>query len=308
MTPPISRKPFHPPGRLPGCRTAPNQYLCALPSKRFHDGHKRNVSSRVCLFHNVGPNSHLGKDLSTAEGQEWKTRREVIASCFNEPNNEVFEGHTERSDTSTSANYKSSVQMILENCVLIMALGRGQLPRLKCCLAIMLEMIRLYTAVPVSKWVGGDQTVTLRVGCGKTTIVLPPKTMFITSYAALQTDPKYWGPDALVWRPSRWIQERRPGQAKPGDETLITIKKSAFLGWKFSQVEFVATLAALFRDWRVDPAPLHDGESRKAARKRVLDLIEHDWLRCSCCRFCIPKGRLWFGGREIDHVWNWTFE
>jgi cytochrome P450 len=152
-------------------------------------------------------------------------------------------------------------------------------PRLKRCLAIMLETLRLYTVVPVSKWVG-DQTVSLQVG-GKT-ILLPPKTMFIPSYAAVQTDPKYWGPDALAWRPSRWIQ----GGGEPGDEDLINIKKGTFLGWsegardcpgkKFSQVEFVATMAALFRDWRVDPAPLHDGESREEAQKRVLDLIEHD--------------------------------
>jgi cytochrome P450 len=153
-------------------------------------------------------------------------------------------------------------------------------PRLKRCLAVMLETLRLYTVVPVSKWVG-DQTVSLQVG-GKT-IVLPPKTMFIPSYAAVQTDPRYWGPDALEWRPSRWI---RQGRARPGDEELIAIERGTFLGWsegardcpgkKFSQVEFVATMAALFRDWRVTPAPLHSGESREEAQKRVLDLIEHD--------------------------------
>ncbi len=395
------------------------------------------------------------------EGQQWKTQRKVIATCFNEQNNEVvwseslslardmlaywsrqasvttsaddlrtlslhvlsgagfgksfkFEGHTERSDTSTSANYKNSLQTILENCILIMALGPAFLakarpwlpgnwklakladtcaafqrymtdqyeeekratltqdkktsagavktlmsslvnasqaeartangtglseseiygnmfmlnfaghdttahtftfaiyfiaanphvqdwmseeihavlgddpaewnyaagfPRLKRCLAVMLETLRLYTIVPVSKWVG-DQTVSLQVD-GKT-IVLPPKTMFIPSYAAVQTDPKYWGPDALDWRPSRWIQEG----GKPGDEELVVIEKGTFLGWsegardcpgkKFSQVEFVATMAALFRDWRVDPARLHEGESKGEAQKRVLDLIEQD--------------------------------
>jgi hypothetical protein len=35
-------------------------------------------------------------------------------------------------------------------------------------------------------------------------------------------------------------------------------------------------MAVLFRDWRVDPARLHDGESLEEAQKRVLDLIEHD--------------------------------
>ncbi|PSR75303.1 putative cytochrome P450 [Coniella lustricola] len=321
-----------------------------------------------------------------------------------------FEGHTERSSASVSANYKNSLQMILENCVLIMALGPASLykvapylpaswklakladicaafqkymtdqyeeekrvtvhentvgtetlmrslvrasqvealsttgvglseseiygnmfmlnfaghdttahtftfamyflaanpcvqdwlseeirtvldgeskdwqysshfPKLKRCLAVMLETLRLYTVVPVSKWVG-NQEVTLQVD-GRT-ITLPPKTMFIPSYAAVQTDSKYWGPEALEWRPSRWIQEG----GKPGHEQFNDIKKGTFLGWsegardcpgkKFSQVEFVASMAALFRDWRVDPAPLHDKETREEARARVLDLIEQD--------------------------------
>jgi cytochrome P450 len=330
-----------------------------------------------------------------------------------------FEGHTERSDSSVSANYKNSLQMILENCVLIMALGPAFLarvrpwlpgtwklakladtcaafqrymtdqyeeekraslrvqdkdktqakktlmsslvrasqaegagglseseiygnmfmlnfaghdttahtftfaiyflaahpdvqdwlsdeiravlgdgddpagwkyaasfPRLKRCLAVMLETLRLYTVVPVSKWVGEDHqtSVSLQVGGKSKTVVLPPKTMFIPSYAAVHTDPWYWGADALAWRPSRWIHTQG---AMPGDEDLVAFeKKGTFLGWsegardcpgkKFSQVEFVATMAALFRDWRVDPAPLHDGEAPEAARKRVLDLIEHD--------------------------------
>lgn len=34
-----------------------------------------------------------------------------------------FEGHDERGDTSISGNYKNSLQMILENCILIMAIG-----------------------------------------------------------------------------------------------------------------------------------------------------------------------------------------
>ncbi|KAK4187023.1 putative cytochrome P450 [Podospora australis] len=400
----------------------------------------------------------FGKNLSTVEGQQWKTQRKIISTCFNEQNHKVvwkeslllsrdmlsywsrqpsvmtsaqdlrtlslhvlsaagfgrhyqFEGHTERSNASAAASYNSSLQTILDNCVLIMVLGPSFLakarpwlpgtwklakladkcaafqrymteqyeeekrkmltqkgtgaaktlisslvsasqaeartgggiglsesevygnmfmmnfaghdttahtftfaiyflaanpqvqdwlseelhavlgdnqadwkyassfPRLKRCLAVMLETLRLYTIVAISKWVG-DEHVSLQVG--RRTIVLPPKTMWIPSYAAVQTDPKYWGPDALTWRPSRWIQ----AGAKPGEEELIVIERGTFLGWsegardcpgkKFSQVEFVATMATLFRDWRVHPVPVHDGESQEEAQKRVLDLIEHD--------------------------------
>ncbi|KAG8158562.1 hypothetical protein KVR01_011684 [Diaporthe batatas] len=402
----------------------------------------------------------FGKNLGTVEGQQWKTQRTMIATCFNEPNNEIvwsesltlardmlkywtgrpsittsaddlrslslhilasagfgkstkWESPEERTKNSVSGDYKDSLQLILENCILIMAIGpkflskarpwlpkswklgiladrcavfqrymtqvyeeeksqarlqagsaaaapktlmsslvrasqeegarsgaglteseiygnmfmlnfaghdttahtftfaihflaanpavqdwvseevravlggedRGgwdyaaHFPRLRRCFAVMLETLRLYTPVPVAKWTDKG-TASLDVG-GKT-IVVPPNTMVIPSYAAVHTEPKYWGSDPLVWRPSRWIQE---GAAAPGQEEVISPKKGTFLGWseggrdcparKFSQVEFVATVATLLRDWRVDPVQL-DGESPDDARRRVLNLIKED--------------------------------
>ncbi|KAI7775546.1 hypothetical protein LA080_006695 [Diaporthe eres] len=86
------------------------------------------------------------------------------------------------------------------------------------------------------------------------TCIVPPNTMVIPSYATVHTDPKYWGSDSLTWRPSRWIQ----AAGAPGMEELITRQKGTFLGWsegardcparKFSQVEFVATVATLLRN------------------------------------------------------------
>lgn len=167
-------------------------------------------------------------------------------------------------------------------------------PRLKRCLAVMLETLRLYTPVPTSKFTDA-RAQTLKVGPGgKQTIALPPLTMVIPSYAALQTDPKWWGADSLDWRPARWIEAARRGD---GDdlggtgtdvepEELVTPRRGTYLAWsggardcpgrKFSQVEFVATLAALFRDHRVEPVPVAAGETPEAARRRVLDLIEMD--------------------------------
>lgn len=133
-------------------------------------------------------------------------------------------------------------------------------PRLKRCFAVMLETLRLYTPVPVAKWTA---TGTASLDVAGTTIVIPPNTMVIPSYATVHTEPEYWGADPLVWKPSRWIQG---GGAAPGQEDLISPKKGTFLGWsegardcparKFSQVEFVATVATLLRDWKVDPVHL----------------------------------------------------
>lgn len=62
--------------------------------------------------------------------------------------------------------------------------------------------------------------------------------------------------------------------------------RGAFLGWsegirdcpgkRFSQVEFVALLVGLFRQWRVEPARIRPDESIESARQRVLDLIRED--------------------------------
>jgi cytochrome P450 len=157
-------------------------------------------------------------------------------------------------------------------------------PRLKRCLALMLETLRLYTPVPVSKWTG-NQYPSLNIG--SKTVVLPPRTMVIPSYAAVHVQPQYWGADSLVWRPSRFIQ-RRPNAStatKPGEENIIPIQPGTFLGWsegardcpgrKFSQVEFVATMATLFREWTVEPVLLQ-GETPGQARQRVLDLIHNE--------------------------------
>lgn len=158
--------------------------------------------------------------------------------------------------------------------------------RLKRCLAVMYETLRLYTPVPTSKFVDGQTPQPLTIG-GRT-IILPPKTMIVPSYASIQTDPKYWGDDSLEWRPSRFIRSSASAEtieATLEDEEFIIPARGTFLSWsggardcvgrKFSQVEFVAVIASLFRDWRVDPA-LSDEETPEAARKRVLDQIETD--------------------------------
>jgi cytochrome P450 len=152
-------------------------------------------------------------------------------------------------------------------------------PKLKRCLSVMLETIRLYTPVPVAKWTDASAQ---SLEIGDRNFVVPPDTMVIPSYAAVHTDPRHWGSDPLVWRPSRWIKS---ASSRSGDEDIISPQRGTYLGWsegardcpgkRFSQVEFVATIATLFRDWRVDPVLL-DGESTGAARHRVMRLIEND--------------------------------
>ncbi|AEO62510.1 uncharacterized protein THITE_2106743 [Thermothielavioides terrestris NRRL 8126] len=160
---------------------------------------------------------------------------------------------------------------------------RSDFPRLKRCLAVMYETLRLYDIVPVIKWTA-DKAQSLVVG-GKT-YMLPPNSMIAPSYGSLQTDPRFWGADSLEWKPSRFIVKRSESDDARQDEEFRIPVRGSFIAWsdgardcpgrKFSQVEFVATMAGLFRDdWRVSPVLL-PGETPDAARRRVLDLVEND--------------------------------
>lgn len=155
-------------------------------------------------------------------------------------------------------------------------------PRLKRCISVLYESLRLYTPVGMAKWTG-ENTATLQVG--DKTIVIPPRTMVVPSNASTGTDPKYWGPDSLTWRPSRWIKPAASESEGVDGEEFIAPVRGTFLSWsdgirdcpgkKFSQVETVATVAAVFKDWRVDPV-VNPGETLDGARKRVLRFIEDD--------------------------------
>ncbi|KAK8024473.1 hypothetical protein PG993_012539 [Apiospora rasikravindrae] len=399
----------------------------------------------------------FGPNISTAEGERWKTQRRILTHCFNEANNKIvwseaitlatdmlqywttkgsirssaedlrtlslhvlsraafgksfkFEGADERDPAASSTgNYKQSLQTILENCVLILALGtkalalpwpsrklrsvyaawvnfhdymtgmyeegkrasaegkatddhnlltlmvrasqadpeslteseiygnmfavsfaghdttantltfalhflaahpavqdwlaeeirdvfgdrepqawdyRTDFPRLKRCLSVMYETMRLYTPVPVLKWTADKaQPVTVH----DRTYVLPPHSMIAPSYGAIQTDPRIWGSDSLSWRPSRWIKRSSPSSTptgNEGEEEFHMPPRGAFVAWsegtrdcvgrKFSQVEFVATMAVLFRRWRVDPVVMPGETTLDEARRRVVRLIETD--------------------------------
>ncbi|PQE02867.1 cytochrome P450 protein [Rutstroemia sp. NJR-2017a BBW] len=166
-------------------------------------------------------------------------------------------------------------------------------PRLKRCLAVVYETVRLYTPVALVK-TSGTEPRPLEVN-GKT-YVLPPQTMIIPSYSALHTHPRHWGSNSLEWEPSRWVSSLPFPVGSPLAETLAaetflpspeSNPKAAnpFIAWsagsrvcpgkKFSQVEFVGILVSLFRNHRVSPA-LKKGEDEAAAIQRLKILIKEE--------------------------------
>ena len=105
----------------------------------------------------------------------------------------------------------------------------------------------------------------------------------------MHTHPRYWGKDCLDWRPSRWIESGAAPAEDPkialDNESLITPLKGSFVAWsegirncpgkKFSQVEFAASIACLFRGWQVSPV-LQEGEDSTMATQRVKNAVEND--------------------------------
>ncbi|KAH8168591.1 cytochrome p450 domain-containing protein [Sarocladium implicatum] len=224
------------------------------------------------------------------------TEREIYGNLFAVN----FAGHDTTSHTFTFAIYflaaNPAVQDWLAEEITHVLQGRSpqdldyktDFPRLKRCLAVMYECLRLYTIVPAAKWTG-HSAQELKVG--DRTIVIPPETFTMAAYGAVQVDTRWWGEDALVWRPSRWIRPKSgEGSRENVDkrelpEEMDMHKRGAFVGWsegvrdcpgkKFSQTEFVATMAVLFSQWRVEPVR-QEGEGAEDARKRILKLIEDE--------------------------------
>ena len=195
---------------------------------------------------------------------------------------------------------------------------RETYPRLKRCQAVLLETLRLFPLVPIAKSTGprGDGPSTLTVNGRR--IVIPAGTMLIPNHMAVHTHPRYWGSDSLKWRPSRWILTASldeklstydpttapPTPANPQyltQETLLKPQKGSFIPWsegirncpgkKFSQVEFVAAMACLFREWRVEPVPETAGEARdpSLARGRFMELLERETGKVLLLQMMVPE-------------------
>ncbi|KAL9593667.1 MAG: hypothetical protein Q9179_005758 [Wetmoreana sp. 5 TL-2023] len=164
-------------------------------------------------------------------------------------------------------------------------------PKLQRCLAVLLETLRLYNPIPGVDKYTGPSSQTLKIN--DRNLHIPPNTLVVPHLQALHTHPGYWGSDSLTWRPSRWIISSLPETSSNtttnpettlSAERLMKPQKGTFIPWseglqncpgrKFAQVEFVATMATLFRHHRAEPVPKHGGESVDEARERVLETVK----------------------------------
>ncbi|KMU92245.1 hypothetical protein CIHG_09939 [Coccidioides immitis H538.4] len=96
------------------------------------------------------------------------------------------------------------------------------------------------------------------------------------SQLSIHLDPAHWGPNAAEFNPSRWID------TSSSSDQIITPAKGTYVSWsggpqicpgvKMSQVEFVATMATLFRSARCEPLPTVGIEDAEMLRERLRQL------------------------------------
>jgi cytochrome P450 len=99
-------------------------------------------------------------------------------------------------------------------------------------------------------------------------------TIHINSVAQ-HTYPSIWGDDSLEFRPSRWITAERGELFTPDRGVYNPWGNGQRLcpGQKFSQVEIVSVLTAIFRTCRVEPV-VEAGETMQQARDRIKAVVQ----------------------------------
>ncbi|KAL8906169.1 MAG: hypothetical protein Q9207_002202 [Kuettlingeria erythrocarpa] len=147
----------------------------------------------------------------------------------------------------------------------------GTFPLLTRCLALMYEILRLFTPVlHIARCTTSPQILRSHG--------IPANTNVFVAPSLIHVSPTLYGPDALSFRPTRWVIQN--GQ---GCEALATPPSGTFLPWssgprhcpgtKMAQVEFVSVIRTIFERWRVEVA-VEKGESLDEARKRLRRTVE----------------------------------
>ncbi|RAL64525.1 hypothetical protein DID88_001999 [Monilinia fructigena] len=154
--------------------------------------------------------------------------------------------------------------------------------KIKRCRAVFFETLRICHPLSQFLKITGAHEQILEID-GQT-YFLPPHTTIHCSIPALHAHPKYWTSNPLVWSPSHFISvpstdiTARKHSTKTFDEEKVEADTSAHFmpfAWgqrvfprrKFAQVELVAVLAALFKEWKVEVVP-KEGETAEQAKNR----------------------------------------
>ncbi|KAK1973703.1 cytochrome P450 [Colletotrichum cereale] len=128
-------------------------------------------------------------------------------------------------------------------------------------------------------------------------ILVPKRTYVTINCTTLMTDPKSWGADSLEYNPYRWIKtvvngnDRREQLLPPSEGTFIpwSYGPRVCQGKKWSEVEFVAVIAFLVRNNRIEVAR-RIGESKVDATNRLRNVLEDSYMNISPKIRCPREG------------------
>ena len=119
---------------------------------------------------------------------------------------------------------------------------------------------------------------------GEKKIAIPPGVMVGMNGYGAHLSPR-WGPDADKFKPSRFVKP-----SEKGVESLHVPDIGMFLPWiggprvcpgkKFSQVEFVAIVAQILSQYRIEPLP-KQAEDDESARRRLLSVLDDKFFHIS---------------------------
>ncbi|PYH85407.1 putative cytochrome P450 [Aspergillus uvarum CBS 121591] len=141
-------------------------------------------------------------------------------------------------------------------------------PRLKRCLAVLLETVRLYPAILALPKSVAPAQATLHLPESNRTLVLPHGAVILPKSPAVDTTTNQ-SMEGIPASQAEQLAREEIIEPRPGTYIPWSAGAQVCAGQKFAQVETVAVLASLFREHRLRVV-LEDGEEFEAAQARLV--------------------------------------
>lgn len=156
-------------------------------------------------------------------------------------------------------------------------------PKLVRCLSIMYETLRLASPAPMLvRWPLEPMNITVLTASGPRDVVIEPGTTVGGNFYGAHLSSR-WGTNPEIFNPRRFIS------SESGAENLVVPDGPMYCPWifgtrvcpgkKFSQVEFVALIARILLEWRIEVAVGEQDSHR--ARKNLLQVLDEKYFNVS---------------------------
>ncbi|GME62546.1 hypothetical protein OIDMADRAFT_118140 [Neofusicoccum parvum] len=194
----------------------------------------------------------------------------------------TFGGHETSANTFSHAVFLLAAHPDIQDWLLeelrTVQLTYDSFTQMRRCMAVMFETLRLFPTVTMAPKSTGLSAVGVLSEDG-VTHTFPAQTDVKANIPTLHVQQDHWGLDSLLWKPSRWIDSN-------AEETLRAPVKGSFLPWtdgprvcpgkKFAQVSFVATVATIVSQYKIEVVPC-SGEVMEQARERAWKAVQDSY-------------------------------